>query len=80
MIDKIIELLNSKTEDNEMVQGDVVSYVPDWEFKEIAGEIVKLFTIPLVRKRKWYDHFFIGFAVGTTTVLLMIAMFVFLFL
>ena len=45
MKDKIIEILQSKTEDNEMTQGDVVSYVPDWEFDEVADAILNLFNV-----------------------------------
>ena len=52
MKDKIIKILNDRTEDNEMTHGDVVSYIPDWEFEEVAQELVKLFAIPVMLNAK----------------------------
>lgn len=51
-LDKIVEILKSKTEDNEIIQGDVVSYIPDWEFRDVAEEIVKKISIPDVLNRR----------------------------
>ena len=45
-VDKIVEILKNNTEDSEIVQGDIVSYVPDWSFKEVAEQIVKNCSIP----------------------------------